>query len=183
MLAGAGVSGLPGKSDCASCACALAALATAGGMAATFGGELDVGIGVFTGRGGGGGGGPAGPVLGAAGARPLDTDALRALAEPGLATPPGAALGALDGAALGPLDGGALGALDGTALGALEGADLGLLDASVFADSKGSGAFAPCATASPPEAFACSSWTTMTLPQVLQRMRKIFCLIFSSAIE
>jgi hypothetical protein len=108
---------------------------------------------------------------------------LGALAEAALGLLDGTGLGALDCAGLGLLDGATLGALLGGALGALEGTALGLLVASVLADSKCSDASAPCTPASPPEDLACSSWTTMTLPQVLQRIRRIFCLTFSSAIE
>jgi hypothetical protein len=105
----------------------------------------------------------------------LDGAALGALNGAGLGLPDGVALGALDGAGFGLLDGAALGTLVGTVL--------GLLLASVFADSKGSDASALWAPASPPKTLACSSWTTMTWPQVLQRIRRIFCLTFSSAIE
>jgi hypothetical protein len=113
---------------------------------------------------------------------------LGALEGAGFGLPDGNDLGALDCTGLGLLDEVALGTLEGGALGALEegaleGTVLGLLDASVFAASKCSDASALCATASPPNALACSSWTTITLPQVLQRIRRIFCLTFSSAIE
>jgi hypothetical protein len=39
------------------------------------------------------------------------------------------------------------------------------------------------AEGSSPNEEACSPLMTMTLPQVLQRMRRIFCLTFASAIE
>jgi hypothetical protein len=81
---------------------------------------------------------------------------------------------------LGPLDGAALGALDGADLKALDGAALGPLDGATFAETVD---LCSGAAVSPPEDKACSPSTTMTLPQVLQRIRRIFDLTFSSAIE
>jgi hypothetical protein len=98
---------------------------------------------------------------------------LGALAEAALRAPVGAALGALVEAALGALS-----------VAATWGLLTAVLAASKCSDAADPSMFdGPAAPAAPPEADACSPWTTMTLPQVLQRMRRIFCLTFSSAIE
>jgi hypothetical protein len=85
-----------------------------------------------------------------------------------------------DGADLGPLDGGTLGTCDGAALGLLDGTlapmeELGFVGIVAWCSNATEG--------SSPNEEACSPSMTMTLPQVLQRMRRIFCLTFASAIE
>jgi hypothetical protein len=75
------------------------------------------------------------------------------------------------------------------AVGALVAAGLGTgieagADVAGRADpGMGFGADAAAGAGAEPAAATRSSWTTMTLPQVLHRMRRIFCLTFSSAIE